>query len=667
MQSVCGNSTINAGIYFSGDEYPSMNTLPIHPRPSRAPWLLLVLCAICVIAYLGGLSGGFQFDDFNNIVDNPALRGLMTTTHHWLVVALSTGTGILHRPLSLLSFGLNVAGFGMNPVAFKWVNLGIHLANGALIYAIGRRIAKRLIGAGNSTAINPEMLALIAAGWWLLHPLNVSGVIYIVQRMNELATLFTLCGLLCYVDGRNKMLAGEPALASAIIALCLFGLLAVFSKENGALIVAYALVIEAICYRFKTPTPAQGRVIQGFFCLSVALPIALLALYLILHPHWLSISYAAGRDFSLPERLLSEARILCDYLLWIFVPNPAWMGLYHDDIATSTGLFSPLSTLFALAFLAALIVAAWKLRRRSPGFTFAVAWFFIGHAMESTILPLELVFEHRNYLPMAGLLLGIVCALAPLIPARWPARFVGLGCTVLLLGLAGITAVRATSWGNPLTMALDDARHHPDSSRDQYAAGRAIIIDGASRNERLDAERKAVPYFARAAMLDKTDVYAKSNLMLILARTETIAPAAITDLADRLRSTPSYVQANPFLDLLNNASTQKLTLTPGDISVLVDAALANPHFPAYVRAMIMNNYGAYQLNVVHDNQSAISLTVAAAAEDPKNPYFQINLAKIALALKQPDKAREYLGAATQLNQVGVYDKEIDALQRQISQ
>ncbi len=643
-----------------------MNTLPTPPRPSRAPWLLLVLCAICAIAYLGGLSGGFQFDDFQNIVNNDALRGLMTSTHHWLFVALSSGSGMLRRPISMLTFGLNVIAFGMSPVAFKLVNLGIHLLNGVLIYAIGCRIAARLTGSTTSTAIKPEMLALLAAGLWLLHPLNVSGVVYIVQRMNELATLFTLCGLLCYVDGRERTLAGEPALLSALAAVCLFGLLAVFSKENGALIVAYALVIEAICYRFEASSASQRRIIQGFFWLSVGLPVALFAIFLAMHPHWLTGSYA-GRDFTLYERVLSEARILCDYLLWIFVPNPAWMGLYHDDIAASTGLFNPISTVFAIVFLAALIVSAWKLRRRSPGFAFAVAWFLIGHCMESTILPLELVFEHRNYLPMAGLLLGTVCALAPLIPARSRMRAVGLCCVVPLLGLAGITTVRATSWGSPLTMALDDARHHPDSSRDQYEAGRAIIIDGASRNERLAAEQKAIPYFAHSALLDKDSVYAASNLMLILARTQTIAPIAITDLADRLRNTPSYVQANPFMDLLNNATMLNLKLTPADISTLTQAALANPHFPYYVRAMIMNDYGAYQLSVVHDAQNAISLTLAAAAEDPKNPYFQIRLARIALALGQPSKAHEYLQAAQQLNRIGQYDKEIGEMQRQMAQ
>jgi hypothetical protein len=569
----------------------------------------------------------------------------------------------------MLSFGLNVAAFGMNPVAFKLTNLAIHLLNGALIYAIGRRIAPRLIGADHDSAERitpkPDMLALLAAGIWLLHPLNVSGVIYIVQRMNELATLFTLCGLLCYVDGRERTLAGDSTLISAIAALCLFGLLAVLSKENGALIAAYALVIEAVCYRFIAPQPGQRRIVKGFFWLSVGVPAVLFAAFLATHLQWLTDSYA-GRDFSLYQRLLSEARILCDYLVWIFVPNPAWMGLYHDDIATSSSLFSPISTVFAIGFLLAVVIAAWKLRRRCPGFTFAAAWFLTGHCMESTILPLELVFEHRNYLPMAGLLLGTVCALVPLLPERWP-RATAFACASLLLGLAAITSVRAISWGDPLILALDDARHHPDSARDQYDAGRAIIVDGAMHGERAKAEQQAVPYFTRSAMLDPDNLYAAINLLLIQASTGPVTPLAVSDLAERLRSNPAYVQANPFMQLLTSATQRQLSLTPQDFSTLVNAALVNPHFPATVRAAILNDYGAYQLLVVHDNQSAVSVTLAAAAEDPKNPYYEIRLAKLALVLNQRNVAREHLQKAKALNTTSLYDSEISALERQTSE
>ncbi|WP_449429378.1 hypothetical protein [Rhodanobacter umsongensis] len=640
--------------------------------PSHLRLGLFALFVLCAMTYLGGLHGGFLFDDFQNIVNNTALLRPAGSADRWLAIALSSdsGIGILRRPLSMLSFGLNVDWFGMNPFAFKTVNLVIHLLNGGLLYALARRLVVPLLGRRHpDRVVRPEYLALLATGLWLLHPLNVSGVIYIVQRMNELAALFTLAGLLCYVEGRQRMLHDEPGLLLALAGLVGFSLLAVLSKENGALIVAYALVIETTCYRFGAPQPLQKQALKVFFGLTVALPIALFMIHLAFHPQWLlGPGGYASRDFTLYQRLLSEARILCDYLVWIFVPVPAWMGLFHDDIITSTGLFNPVTTALSIAFLLALVAMAWKLRRRCPGLAFAVAWFLIGHAMESTILPLELVFEHRNYLPMAGLLLGAVCALAPLVPMRWPARWIGAGCVVLLLIVAGLTTVRAISWGgNTLSLALTEAQHHPASARAQYEAGRAIIVDGAMKGTRPAAEQQALPYFARSAMLDHNLVYPVTNLILIEARTKAVPKSAIADLADRLRNTPNYTQASPFLDMLVTASEQPLSLTAENISSLVDAALANPHFIPSIRAMILNNYGAYRFNVLHDQQAAITLTLAAAAQDPQNPYFQINLTKLALALGQPDKALEHLALAERLNKAGAYDQEIGSLQLQLRQ
>ena len=633
-------------------------------RSSSAPLLLVLVLAACVLAYIRGLGGGFLFDDAQTLVSNPALRAIGTPSQSWMAVALSSDAGALRRPLSMLSFGLNVAAFGMSPLAFKWVNLLIHLGNGLLVYAIGRRLAPRLVRAGSTT--QPEWIALLAAGLWLLHPLHVSSVVYAVQRMNELAALFTLAGLLCYVDGRVRMLAGEQALAQAILGLCLFAVLAVFSKENGALIFAYALVIEAVCFRFEAPGESQPRIIKGFFWITIAAPLAIAAAYLATRPHWASAAYA-GRDFTLCQRLLTEARVLCDYLVWTFVPNPSWMGIYHDDIATSSGLFEPVSTFFGIVFLLALAFAAWRLRRRFPGFAFAVGWFLVGHSMESTILPLELVFEHRNYLPMAGLLLGTVCAVVPWLQARSSPRSIAVAGSALLFVFGVLTGVRATSWGDPLRLALTDVGNHPDSSRCQYEAARTIVAAGVKEGNRDAAEREAVPYLMRSAALNKNEIHPVTGLILIQARTQTVLESTLADLVERLRQARSYVQVSPFMDMLVSASQEKLSLSPADIERLVEAALSNSRFPAKVRATILNNYGAYQFNIVHDNQKAVSLTVAAAAEDPRNPYFELSLTRIALALGQADMAKQHLQTAQDLDKAGYYGRDIADLQAQLAQ
>ena len=639
-----------------------MNTPSYLHRLATANVLFVVALGMCVIAYWAGLYGNFLFDDFNNIVFNPTMQAIGTPNQDWLQLALSSDAGVLRRPLSMLSFGLNMAAFGMNPFAFKAVNLAIHLLNGFLFYAIAKRLAALLVPTGN-LSIRPEYLGLLAATLWLLHPLNVSGVVYIVQRMNELSALFILAGLLCYVDGRLRALQGELSLVPALIGVCLFGVLAILSKENGALITAFAFGIEIFAFRFESADAQQRRTLKAFFWLTLALPVAAACLWLIVHPAWLSY---AGRDFSLFERVLTESRILCDYLLWIFIPVPAWLGFNHDDITLSTGLFHPISTLFALALLLALVLAAWKLRRRSPGLAFGVAWFLIGQSMESTILPLELVFEHRNYLPMAGLLLGNVCATAPWLAAHANTRWsVAIGAA-LALACAALTAQRTAIWGNPLARALTGVQHHPDSARAQYDAGRNIVIAAGAKDAAIQtqAASRALHYFQRAAVLNKDMIAPATEALMIEARYGPVTRVEVQDLARRLRHVPTYPEAGPFMDLLIAATREKMSLTSADISTLVSAALENSHFPNKVRAMIMLNYGSY-LHSAGNVQGAVTWMLAADAQQPGNAYFKLNLAVVAFQTGQLDKARQYLTAARRFDQAGTYAKEIDNLQRQL--
>jgi hypothetical protein len=567
----------------------------------------------------------------------------------------------------MLSFGFNVALFGMSSVAFKAVNLAIHLANGLLVFAIARLLVPRLVPTRRDGGVaHADTLALVTAALWLLHPLHVSTVAYVVQRMNELAALFTLAGLYCYVDGRLRSLQGEPGLAQGIVGLCLFTALAVFSKENGALAFGYALVIEAIAFRFAVTNIGQRRALQVLFGITIALPALLAVAFLATHPHWPGTAYAA-RDFTLGQRLLSEARVLCDYLIWTFVPNPAWMSIFHDDIRVSAGLLDPATTLAAVLFLLALVALAWRWRMRTPAFAFAVAWFLVGHAMESTILPLELVFEHRNYLPAAGVWLGVVCMAAPWLGRRFPPRALAIAGTAIVLAFAALTGWRATVWGDPLRLALTDAANHPASARCQYEAARLIVADGTRSNRREAAEREATPYLERAASLDRTQLHAVTSLVLIEARKGPVDETTLADLAERVRNQRSYSQAGAFMDMLVAASNEPLSLGAADIERLVDAALANPHFPPRVRARILNNFGAYQFNIVHDGDEAVRLTEAAAKEDPTDPYFELNLAKIGLARGNVEDAQRHLHAAEALDKGHIHTRDIAELHARILQ
>jgi len=201
------------------------------------------------------------------------------------------------------------------------------------------------------------------------------------------------------------------------------------------------------------------------------LPSLGLAALLTLAPRTLLATYEEW-DFTLWERLLTQPRVLVDYLGMLLFPRGPMMGLYTDDFATSHGLLSPPSTLLSILLLVGVSIAVTVLRRRAPS-VFA-GWFFFlaAHAVESSFLPVEMYYEHRNYFPAFGLMLAIMGLLA-LVPAfrtntLSPRKLGLLAAGGLALVLALGTLGRALVWRDLGTIAQLGARNHPDSMRAQF-------------------------------------------------------------------------------------------------------------------------------------------------------------------------------------------------------
>lgn len=190
--------------------------------------------------------------------------------------------------------------------------------------------------------------------------------------------------------------------------------------------------------------------------------------------HWLWAGYEF-RSFSLSERLLTEGRVIWFYLGLIFFPRQGALGLQHDDLVISSGIFTPWTTLPALAGLAGLIWLFWRTRTRNPLVSFGIAWFLVGHLLESTALPLEIAHEHRNYLPLFGiLLLGLASGLVKALNSHGPIKTLGIALTAVTLALPFITALRSLQFGEEIRRSDLEAQFHPNSARAQYEAGRNL-------------------------------------------------------------------------------------------------------------------------------------------------------------------------------------------------
>ena len=475
------------------------------PRPaSRSrggffvrPWQCLVVVSVLVVLmYLPGLSGPFLFDDPANIL-KPMQPWLLGETG-WLEILLGNRSGIFGRPLSMLSFLANGAMTGLAVTPFKVTNLVIHLLCGSLIYLLLARLLPR----------DPVLqhracwIAVLVATLWLLHPMQVSTVLYVVQRMAQLSALFTLVALLFFVIGRQALEQGHNRAGWTWLFLLLpcATLAALLSKENGALVPLLCGVIELGYFARRTET-ARPWPVKVFFGLTLLLP-GIAALYRYgLHPHVLTDSYD-GRLFTLGERLLSQPRAIMDYLGALLLPRGPSLGIYTDDFVVSHSLLDPPTTLFALLGLIALVGFAWWSRARNPAIFTGIGLYLAGHVMESTVFPLEMYFEHRNYLPSFGVFLALAGIGAWLLPPllsrssqpRQLQRILGVSLALVVCLLAVGAWARAGVWSSWPLLAEQGVREHPNSRRARL--DQISILLSQSRND------EALQAFAQLGKLD---------------------------------------------------------------------------------------------------------------------------------------------------------------------
>jgi len=425
---------------------------------------LLITLALTVVAYWTGLRGPLVFDDAANLEPlNDWLQGHVG----WTSVVFENDSGLLGRSLSMASFLVNVALLGPDSWGLKLGNLLIHLLNGILAFTLFTRLIR--VGAlTRKTDRSAYLIAWLGASIWLLHPFLASTVLYVVQRMAMLSALFTLLTMLAYLHGRETLIEKRKHVAFVmfVVVVPACTLLATLSKENGILAPALCAVIELIVFR-PAPKMHRSRFASTFIAVALVLPAAIAIILTLIQLPFIASGYL-GRPFTLLERMLTEPRVLWDYIGNLAIPNGPQMGFYHDDFRISHDLFDPATTTFAIGAWLVAITAAWRLREIIPGLALGLGIFLVGHSLESTIFPLIIYFEHRNYLPAVGAIWAILSVIAFLSDKikhklRYASPIFALAALVLMLVLVAGTAARANVWATQRDIIAQGVLFHPDS------------------------------------------------------------------------------------------------------------------------------------------------------------------------------------------------------------
>lgn len=556
------------------------------PEQKRSVALVLGGLAICLVLTLGiywpGLSGPFMVDDDPNIVngfiENPDRDAIVYTATH-------NGSGALGRVVSMLSFVASGLQFGLDPWGFKLHNLLLHLVTGLLLFRLLRQLLPKL-----DARLDEAQAAMIAGATtalWLLHPLLVSTVLYVVQRMAMLSTFFTLLALLAWLDARAHA-GSRRFFVSGWLLFPAMTLLAVLSKESGALIPVYLLIVESCCVWPPEVDPRIRRRLLLWRGVFIALPLVLGCIGLALTFDEF-VDYSM-RTFTMTERLLTQVHVLFFYIRLILLPRLRSMSLFHDDFPLTTQ-FDPVTALL-LAGLAGLLALAWALRRKYAVVSFGIFLFFAAHLLESTFIALEMVFEHRNYFASVGLLLLPVYAVFK--ADDFPA--LRLLVPALAVVFSFMTATRAAEWGNRDVFHEMSVIEHPQSPRALNNYVNYLTYTG-----RYD---DAIAALERLIALTPHDAGAYLHMQVTKCSREEVDPVVLKRAAEIAAAHPLQAYGHSALQVLTVLTVEQRCgeLTVDDLEPVVTAAFDyaernkafyNIHNLYHVRAAIAMKRGHY--------------------------------------------------------------------------
>ncbi len=539
-------------------------------RSSVAAFFLLAIVGFSV--YANSLDVPFYLDDFRNITENLHVR--INSVSFGTLYDAAFKSPLVTRPVANISFALNYFFHQQEVFGYHLVNIAIHVLTSFILYLLFS------VTLSTPTLLaryrNIHLLSFFASFLWLVHPLHTSSVTYIVQRMVILAVMFYVLALFCYAKGR---MAGSWKLQWGWMSCSLFSAtLAMGSKEIAATLPVIIFLYEWYFFQDLDRKWLFRKLwLIGLFLVFVV------GSY-ILYAGNLDAFFASyeNRPFTMLERIYTELRVVLYYINLLLYPNPNRLNL-DQYVSVSTSLIHPITTVLSAVGIIIALVLSVIIAKKQKLVSFAILWFLGNLVIESSFLGLELIFEHRTYLPS----IFVIFVLTALIYEYIRPKQFAIVFLVSAIALCSYwTIQRNKLWRDPVLFWSDSAAKSPEKAR-PYMNLSVALRERGDIDEAIIASQKAISIDSRfvngyvglgAAYVEKGD-FASAEAQYLQA----------------LEMMPSYAEVYNALGVLyikqgriNEAVAafdQNLRLDPADVNALVNRASIKAHQGDFVEAI----------------------------------------------------------------------------------
>jgi tetratricopeptide (TPR) repeat protein len=363
--------------------------IPWHfPNLRKYAFFFISLLILLLAVYGNSFHGEWHFDDIPNIIENPnihltnlSLKGMYNAFHF---------QGDLIRPVSYLSLAINYCFGGLDTFGYHLINFIIHYVTAIFLFLFILNTL-RLPVLRDRYGEKAYAISALATVLWAINPVQVLAVSYVVQRMASMAGMFYIAAMYFYLKGRTVEGTKNKAiffLSSVVAALLAFG-----SKETAAMLPVSLFIYDLFLIQGAERDTVRKNLKFAFIPFAVVIIIANLYLDLssILDDYRI-------RSYTLGERLLTEPRVIIFYITLLLYPIQSRLTLLHD-INISQSLIDPWTTLPAILIIVLSVGYMVTNARKRPLISFCILFFFLNHFIEGSFIPVELIYEHRNYIP----------------------------------------------------------------------------------------------------------------------------------------------------------------------------------------------------------------------------------------------------------------------------